>query len=78
MLTWACREDFRNRLEDFDLFIYAEDDVLISPAAIAGWIACREKLRRDGSIPGFLRVELDRKERLVTFDFFWKKQQMVR
>jgi hypothetical protein len=69
LLTWACRKDFRARREKFDLFIYAEDDILITPQAISAWLRHRSRLALDGSYVGFVRAEVDRSGRLVASDF---------
>jgi hypothetical protein len=69
LLSWACREDFCSRIDDFDLFVYVEDDMLIPPSAFAAWLAHRNRVARDGSYPGFVRAEVDWHGRLVASDF---------
>jgi 2-polyprenyl-3-methyl-5-hydroxy-6-metoxy-1,4-benzoquinol methylase len=49
---------FAERLEDYDLFIYSEDDILITGKNIDAFLRNTELLRED-EISGFLRMEED-------------------
>jgi SAM-dependent methyltransferase len=57
-LPFAHRELFASRLEDFDLFVYSEDDTLITSRHIKAFLALSESLP-DGYLPGFMRYEID-------------------
>jgi 2-polyprenyl-3-methyl-5-hydroxy-6-metoxy-1,4-benzoquinol methylase len=57
-LPYSHKQLFADRIEDYDLFIYSEDDMLVSEQNIRAFLnAC--KLLRDDEIPGFLRTERD-------------------
>lgn len=55
-LPFAHRQLFRDHANDFDLFIYAEDDTLVTPANIRAFLDVQQHLR-DDEIVGFLRSE---------------------
>lgn len=55
-LPFAHRSLFRERVDDFDLFIYSEDDTLMRWETIEAFVADLPSLA-DAEIPGFLRTE---------------------
>jgi SAM-dependent methyltransferase len=57
-LPFAHRAVFAERRSDFDLFIYCEDDTLLTDAHIEAFIEANSLLAQD-EIAGFLRHELD-------------------
>jgi SAM-dependent methyltransferase len=57
-LPYSHKQLFADRIEDYDLFIYSEDDMLVSEANIRAFLNACKLLRRD-EIPGFLRIERD-------------------
>jgi hypothetical protein len=68
-LTWVHRDRLRAVVDQFDYFMYVEDDILIPPQAIRLWHARLPVLKPLGFLPGFMRVELNRAGELVTSDF---------
>jgi hypothetical protein len=68
-LTWMHRSRLKAAINDFDFFVYAEDDLLITPASIELWYERLSALKAHGYLPGFLRVEQNRKGLLVSSDF---------
>lgn len=68
-LTWRHRDRMRAVLDQFDYFMYAEDDLLITPDSVRLWHDRLEALKPMGYLPGFLRVELNRNGTLVASDF---------
>lgn len=69
LLTWACRQHFKESVNNYEYFLYLEDDILIPRQAILRWFREKEALKAHGFWPGFLRVELDRRKELVASDF---------
>jgi len=69
LLTWAHREGMRSRCAEFDFFVYLEDDIFIPQIALNRWFATKEALKREGFLPGFLRIEHDRNNQFVSSDF---------
>jgi SAM-dependent methyltransferase len=57
-LPFASRTLFAERADEYDLFIYTEDDTLIEQAHIDAFLAVDAVLPPD-CIPGFMRYELD-------------------
>lgn len=72
LLTWAHRAPMRSAVSDFDYFMYTEDDILITPTSIGLWHRNLPSLTKQGYLPGFLRVELNRRGALVSTDFLRK------
>jgi len=55
-LPFAHKKLFAERCADYDLFIYSEDDILVTERNLRAWLAVNAHLNED-EIPGFLRVE---------------------
>jgi hypothetical protein len=68
-LTWVHRKSMAEKVGDYDLFLYLEDDILIPPATMLGWLEEAARLGPHGFVPGLVRVEHDRQGRLVLSDF---------
>lgn len=56
-LPFAHRELFADRLEDYDLFIYSEDDTLVEQRHVDAFVEL-DALLPENEIPGFLRFEV--------------------
>lgn len=53
-LTWAHRERFAQHQDEFDYFLYAEDDILITERNLMAWIEANEALGNDETlVPAF-------------------------
>jgi hypothetical protein len=72
LLTWAHRAPMRSAVSEFDYFMYTEDDILITPTSVRLWHRTLPSLTKHGYLPGFLRVELNRRGALVSTDFLRK------
>ena len=57
-LPFGHKQLFAERLDEYDLFIYAEDDILITERNIEAFLAVSPSLP-DGVIAGFVRAERD-------------------
>lgn len=68
-LVWTNRAAMKSSFSAFDYFLYIEDDMLLTPAAVDIWHERLPALNKRGFLPGFLRVEQDRKGDLVSSDF---------
>ena len=58
-LTWKCRDLLQEQKNDYDAFIYIEDDILVPYKAIKYWLEYNEKLIEMNYNLGFLRVEIE-------------------
>lgn len=58
-LTWKCRELLQKQKDDYDIFMYIEDDILVPYKAIKYWLEYNEKLIELGYNLGFMRIESD-------------------
>ena len=56
-LPFAHRRVFADHVDDYDLFIYSEDDTLIEERHIRAFLSASEALE-DGLVPGFIRYEV--------------------
>jgi hypothetical protein len=52
-LTWAHRQYFADRLNDYDLFLYAEDDILVTERNVLAWVDANKNLLDSEAVPGF-------------------------
>lgn len=58
-LTWVPRGLMRDQKDDYDIFIYIEDDILVPRKAIKYWLQRNEELISLGYNLGFVRIELE-------------------
>ena len=58
-LTWKCRDLLYEQRNDYDIFMYVEDDILVSNKVIEYWMNYNEKLLDLHYNLGFLRIEND-------------------
>jgi len=68
-LTWMHRSTMAGRVEEFDLFLYIEDDILIAEPAMRLWLREAERLAPLGFMPGLVRVEHNRSGELILSDY---------
>lgn len=76
-LTWKPRDFMRNQQEDFDVFIYSEDDILIPLEAIRYWLSFKDKVSKYGYELGFLRIET-KGEKQYTVDLSNRKLYKIK
>jgi 2-polyprenyl-3-methyl-5-hydroxy-6-metoxy-1,4-benzoquinol methylase len=55
-LPFGHKKVFNERRDDYDIFIYSEDDILITERSLRAWMEVNAALA-DDEVPGFLRVE---------------------
>jgi len=65
-LTWKCRESLKKQLNDYDIFIYTEDDILIPFKAITYWLKYSNKIIKYKYNLGFVRIETKCDEEYIT------------
>lgn len=58
-LTWKCRDLLQQQQNDYDIFMYIEDDILVPYKAINYWLEYNEKLIEMNCNLGFVRIEID-------------------
>ena len=67
-LTWVHRSNMESRLQDYDYFMYLEDDILIPYACLERWREDSQKIHNRGYIRSFLRVDRTEDGTLVSTD----------
>lgn len=65
-LTWKCRELMKQQKDDYDIFIYIEDDILVPFKAIKYWLKYNEKLIENNYNLGFVRIEFENNIEYIT------------
>ena len=66
-LTWKCRDLLEKQKNDYDIFMYIEDDMLVPCAAINYWMKYNKKLIENEYNLGFVRIETNAKnEEFIT------------
>jgi hypothetical protein len=58
-LPWKCRDLLKSQKDDYDIFMYVEDDILVPQSAIDYWIEYKNDLMFEECNLGFLRIEQD-------------------
>ena len=57
-LTWKCRPLLKTQVDDYDAFMYIEDDILVPWNAIKYWLNNNERLIEQNYNLGFMRIEI--------------------
>jgi len=70
-LTWKCRDLLKEQQNDYDIFMYIEDDILVPCKAIKYWLEYNEKLIEMNYNLGFLRIEVENNTEYLTD--IWEK-----
>jgi len=71
-LTWKCRELLYEQRNEYDIFMYIEDDILVPNKAIKYWLEYNEKLIEMNYNLGFLRIEVENNNEYIT-DLYGEK-----
>jgi len=65
-LTWKCRELLQQQRNDYDIFMYIEDDILVPNKAIQYWLKYNKKLIEMNYNLGFVRIEIENNIEYIT------------
>ncbi len=77
-LTWFCRELMEKQKDDYDVFIYSEDDIYFTKNNFKYWLKYKDKCISNYYNLGFLRVEKNRKDnKLYSSDQITKSHYYV-
>ncbi len=60
-LSWKCRDLLKEQKDEYDVFMYIEDDILVTNNAIEYWLKYNEILIALNYNLGFVRIETDNK-----------------
>ena len=58
-LTWKCRELLQQQRNEYDIFMYIEDDILVPYKAIQYWLEYNQILLEMNYNLGFVRIEVE-------------------
>ena len=75
-LTWKCRDLLQKQKNDYDIFMYIEDDILVPYKAIKYWLKYHEKLIQMNYNLGFVRIEIDNNNEYIT-DLYGKQLDTI-
>ena len=65
-LTWKCRELLQQQKNDYDIFMYIEDDILVPYKAIQYWLEYNQYLIEMNYNLGFVRIEVENNIEYIT------------
>ena len=65
-LTWKCRDLLAQQKNDYDIFMYIEDDILVPKKALEYWLQYNEPLIKNGYNLGFVRIETNAGKEYIT------------
>jgi hypothetical protein len=66
LLSWKCRDLMKQQINEYDVFIYIEDDILVPYKAIKYWMKYNEKLIDINYNIGFVRIEFNNDIEYIT------------
>jgi len=58
-LTWKCRELYPKQLNNYDVFMYSEDDILVPKKAFDYWLQNKDMVNAENYNLGFFRIQVD-------------------
>lgn len=67
-LTWCCRDLMKKQKDDYNVFIYGEDDILIYAETLYYWFQYHHHLNEHKYNLGFLRIEYKTIDDIVSTD----------
>ena len=62
-LTWYCRSLMKSQKDNFDIFIYCEDDILFDKKNFNYWLKYKNTCIKNNYNLGFLRFEINKKDK---------------
>ena len=62
-LTWYCRDLMESQKDNYDIFIYCEDDILFTKKNFKYWLAYKDQCIENNYNLGFLRTEVNKKNK---------------
>jgi hypothetical protein len=75
-LTWKCRKLLQQQQNDYDAFMYIEDDILVPYKAVKYWLENNEKIIQMNYNLGFVRIEVENNVEYIT-DFNGKQLDTI-
>ena len=58
-LSWKCRPLLLTQVDDYDIFMYIEDDMLVPTESINYWLKYKDMLLEQNYNLGFIRIEVN-------------------
>ena len=65
-LTWKCRDLLQQQKEEYDIFMYIEDDILVPYKAVKYWLEYNQQLIDMNYNLGFVRIEVENNIEYIT------------
>ena len=59
-LPWKCRDLLKKQKDEYDIFMYHEDDILVPNEAINYWLKYKDLVMKENYNLGFFRIEKDK------------------
>ena len=60
-LTWKPRDILKHQIDEYDIFMYIEDDILVPIETIKYWLKYKDQVLINKCNLGFFRIEIDNK-----------------
>lgn len=76
-LTWKYRTLMEKQKNEYDIFIYLEDDILIPRKALQYWFRYKERVMKDKYNLGFFRIEIGPDKQSYLTDIIEPMNQIV-
>jgi hypothetical protein len=76
-LTWKCRDLLAQQKNEYDIFMYIEDDILVPGKALEYWLQYNEQLIEKNYNLGFVRIETSDGKEYITDLYAEKLNKMI-
>ena len=76
LLSWKCRDLLQQQKNDYDIFMYIEDDILVPYTAIKYWLKYDTIMKKVNCNVGFVRIEVENDTEYIT-DLFAEKLDTI-
>lgn len=76
-LSWKCRKIMEKQKNNYDVFVYTENDILFKKNNFNYWLKNKDICKNNGYNLGFIRVEDNKKKGLYAIDVFVKLKKSI-
>ena len=76
-LSWKCRRIMEKQKNNYDVFVYTENDILFKKNNFNYWLQNKDICKNNNYNLGFIRVEDNKKKGIYAIDIFLKLKKLI-
>ena len=76
-LSWKCRRIMEKQKNNYDVFVYTENDILFKKNNFNYWLQNKDICKNNNYNLGFIRVEDNKKKGIYAIDIFLKLKKFI-